>query len=255
MYGGIHYAWLTWSLLLLVVWALIYLSLRNRQSRREMLVVSFWTSLLGLTEPLFVPAYWNPPSLFDLAQRTRFDLESLLFSFGIGGLAVVAYEWIFPVAHASIPLTERHLPRHRFHVYTLLSAPLVFVALLALTRLNPIYAALLSLFGGGLAGAYCRPDLVRKMIVSAVLFLSFYFVYFFTLLLVFPNYVRLVWNLSAISQIFVLGIPIEELLFAFFLGFLWSSVYEHLKWQRLTELSRARKATGGSFAERQTRIQ
>jgi hypothetical protein len=250
MDGGIHYAWLTWSLLLLVVWAVVYISLRNRRSRREMLVVSFWISLLGLTEPLFIPAYWNPPSLFDLAQRTRFDLESLLFSFGIGGLAVVIYEWIFPVGHASIPPTERHLPRRRFHLFTILSAPLIFIALLAVTRLNPIYAALLSSFGGGLAGAYCRPDLVRKMTVSAVLFLCFYFVYFFTLLVAFPNYVRLAWNLPAISQIFVLGIPIEELLFALSLGFLWSSVYEHLKWQRLTGLPRARRGTVLGFWER-----
>lgn len=28
------------------------------------------TALLGLTEPLFVPVYWNPPSLFELAQRS-----------------------------------------------------------------------------------------------------------------------------------------------------------------------------------------
>lgn len=50
-----------------------------------MLYVSFLTSLLGLTEPIFVPKYWNPPSLFNLAQNTGFDIESLLFSFGIGG--------------------------------------------------------------------------------------------------------------------------------------------------------------------------
>lgn len=35
----------------------------------------------GLTEPLFVPKYWNPPSLFDLAQRTGFGIKSLIFCF------------------------------------------------------------------------------------------------------------------------------------------------------------------------------
>lgn len=38
----------------------------------------------------------------------------------------------------------------------------------------------------------------------------------------------------AISGVLVLGIPVEELAFAFSLGFLWSSAYEHLKWQKLT---------------------
>jgi len=46
---------------------------------------SWLTALFGLTEPRFVPEYWNPPSLFDLAQCTGFDIESLIFCFGIGG--------------------------------------------------------------------------------------------------------------------------------------------------------------------------
>src|SRR3989344_3155343 len=94
-----QYAWLIWNLLLLVIWSIVYFSLRGKESKKEMLVVSLWTSLLGFTEPLFVPEYWSPPSLFDLAAKTGFDIESLLFSFGIGGLAVVVYEKIFSNQH------------------------------------------------------------------------------------------------------------------------------------------------------------
>lgn len=56
-----------------------------------MWTVSLATAPFGLTEPLFVPEYWNPPTLFDLAQRTGFDLESLIFCFGIGGVSSVLY--------------------------------------------------------------------------------------------------------------------------------------------------------------------
>jgi hypothetical protein len=35
--------------------------------------------------------YWNPPSLFDLARTSGFDIESLIFSFGIGGIGAVLY--------------------------------------------------------------------------------------------------------------------------------------------------------------------
>jgi hypothetical protein len=199
-----------------------------------MLVVSLWTSLLGLTELLFVPAYWNPPSLFNLAQRIHLDIESLLFSFGVGGLTVVIYEWIFPVRHRTASAGERHMRRHRFHVFALLTAPLLFVTFVAATKLNPIYSVILSLVGGGIATCYCRPDLMPKMAGSALLFLGFYFGYFLTLVVIYPDYVRLVWNLAAISGVLVLGIPVEELAFAFSLGFLWSSAYEHLKWQKLT---------------------
>ncbi|NQY26146.1 MAG: hypothetical protein HRT92_03100 [Piscirickettsiaceae bacterium] len=46
-----------------------------------MFTAPFW-----LTEPLFVPDYWIPPSLFYLAVTTGFNIESLIFCFGIGGV-------------------------------------------------------------------------------------------------------------------------------------------------------------------------
>ena len=85
-----------------------------------------------------------------------------------------------------------------------------------------------------------------KMAGSAFLFLGFYFAYFLTLVVVYPQYVRLVWNLPAFSGVLVLGIPVEELAFAFSLGFLWSSVYEHLKWQKLTREARRSEHRGHS---------
>lgn len=198
-----------------------------------MVVVSFWTSLLGLTEPLFVPEYWNPPSLFNLAQKTGFDIESLLFSFGVGGLAVIIYEWIFNTKHIKISSSEKHRSRHKFHLLSLISAPIIFLIFFFLTDMNPIYTMTFSFIGGGLFTWYCRPDLKKKMIVSAFLFLIFYFVFFFSWLLVYPDYAKNVWNLSAISGILIFGIPLEELMFAFGLGFLWSSLYEHIKWYKI----------------------
>ena len=228
-----QYAWLIWSLLLLVVWAIVYFSLNGPDQKKEMLIVSFWTSLLGLTEPLFVSEYWNPPSLFNLAQNTGFDLESLIFSFGIGGLAVVLYDKIFFRQYQTMILAERHNSRHHFHFFILLSAPLIFLILFLSTNLNPIYSAIITLWAGGLATWYCRPDLKVKMLVSAVIFLIFYFIYFLTLIFMFPGYVEAVWNLKVISGILVLGIPLEELLFALSFGFFWSSVYEHLTWRKI----------------------
>ena len=229
-----HYAWLLWSLLLLVVWAVVYLFLRDRDRRKTMLVVSAWTSLLGLTEPLFVPAYWNPPSLFDLAQRTHFDIESLIFSFAIGGIVCSLYDWIFGKQDVAIAPMERHDPRHQFHLWALLSAPIIFVALLIFVpQLNPIYVADIAMIAGGIATWYCRPDLKKKMVVSAFLFLALYFLYFLTLIIAYPGYVERVWNLAAISGILILGVPLEELMFAFSLGFYWSSVYEHAAWRKL----------------------
>ncbi len=232
-----QFAWLLWSLFLVVIWGVVYALLKNKESKKEMLTVSLWTSLLGFTEPLFVPEYWNPPSLFDLAHRTGFDIESFIFSFGIGGIAVVIYERIFHASHKRMKSHERHLSHHRYHLLSILSAPAIFFFLLVASPLNPVYSAVIAMVTGGLFSWYCRPDLKKKMIASALIFLGIYFVYFLTLLAVYPGYVERVWNLKDISGILMFGIPLEELLFALGFGFLWSSVYEHLTWRRLTSLS------------------
>lgn len=223
--------------MLLVVWGAVYWLLRDKVSRKEMLVVSLWTSLLGLTEPIFVPEYWNPPSLFNLAQSTGFDIESLLFSFGVGGLAVVMYEWLFKVRHRKVSMAERHHSRHKHHWLALSSAPVIFFTLLIFVDINPIYFAFAAMMAGGLFTWYCRPDLKKKMIVSAWLFLGLYYVYFLTLIVSFPGYVEQVWNMTTISGVIVGGVPLEELMFAFSFGFLWSSVYEHIGWRKVVGMN------------------
>jgi len=84
-----QYVWFIWSLIILALWAIIYLL--RKESRKEMLKMSLITMPFGLTEPLFVPEYWFPPSLFNLAIKTGFDIESLIFSFAIGGIGTVLY--------------------------------------------------------------------------------------------------------------------------------------------------------------------
>ena len=228
-----QYAWLIWSLVLVGIWLVIYIFLDTKDRKREMLAVSLWTSLLGFTEPIFVPEYWFPPSLFDLALKTGFDIESLIFSFAIGGIAVVLHERIFRATHEKMSVSAQHAPRHRFHLWAILSAPAVFIILSLTTLLNPIYISAIALILGGFATWYCRPDLKNKMIVSAFLFLGLYFLYFLTLIAMYPGYVERVWNLKAISGVFVFSVPLEELMFAFSFGFFWSSIYEHFTWHKI----------------------
>lgn len=229
-----QFAWFFWSLLLTAVWLVVYILLKNKESRREMFLVSLWTSLLGITEPFFVPEYWNPPSLFDLAHRTGFDIESFIFSFGVGGIAVVIYELIFRKVHTQTLNRMQHSPGHKYHLLSLLSAPVIFFSLLN-TSLNPIYSAIIAMVTGGLFTLYCRPDLKNKMFASAAIFIGIYFIYFLALIASYPDYVEQVWNLKDISGILIVDIPLEELLFALGFGFIWSSIYEHVTWRRLKQ--------------------
>jgi len=230
---SIQYVWFVWSLIILGVWGIIYMG--RPDYRRVMLKMSLITMPFGLTEPLFVPEYWDPPSLFNLAEKTGFDIESLIFSFAIGGIGAVLYHLVQRRNLIEIPVSERKHARHRLHRYILLVSVLVFALLAFFTSLNHIYCGIIALFTGALATLYCRPDLKGKIWIGGLLFSLLYFLYFGSILPFYPDYVELYWNLEALSQVLILGIPLEELLFAFSFGMLWSSLYEHLYWQRMVK--------------------
>ena len=226
--GSWTYAYLTLSTALFLVWVALYVLRRDLNA--SMLRVSIWTALMGMTEPLFVPRYWNPFTVFDLAHRTGFDLESLLFSFAIGGIVFAAYDLLFHARPLETIASDRTKGLHRQHTLAVLSAPLLFGILSITTRLNPIYSSAIALIGGFFATLYCRRDLALKMIVSGGLFSAIYFFVFGLFNIAFPGYVEVVWNLKAISGVRLIGVPLEELMFAFTFGLYWSSVYEHLTW-------------------------
>lgn len=224
-----QYVWLIWSSAFLLPWAALYLL--KPGFRRKMLRVSLWTSLLGLSEPVFVPEYWNPPSLFDLAQRTGFDIESLIFCFAIGGIGAVMYNALIGSGMEEVPHEERHAGRHRWHRLAI-SAPFLIFPALYLLPWNPIYPGIVALVLGGVANVLCRPDLLRNTLIGGVLFLLLYTVFMLLLIIFAPGYIEAVWNLPALSGVLPGGIPLEELAFGFAFGLYWAGIYEHFTWHR-----------------------
>ena len=225
---GFKYVWLIWSSAFMLVWLTLYTLVPG--VRRIMLRTSVPTAAFGLTEPVFVPAYWNPPSLFDLAQRTGFDIESLIFCFAIGGIGAAGYRAISVAPESVMGDTERHSGRHRWHLLALIAPFPIFLLLLKLPW-NPIYPSLLALFSGALAAAVCRPDLVRNSLLGGVIFFGLYLVFLLGLHWTWPGYIEAVWNLPELLPWRPFGLPLEELLFGFGVGLYWSCVYEHVGWR------------------------
>lgn len=230
------YVWLVWSSAFLVPWLGLYLTFPRH--RKAMIRASLATMPFGLTEPLFVPEYWNPPSLFGLAQRTGFDLESLIFCFGIGGVGVVLVNILTSRVVERLPSHTRAESRHRLHGWIVPSPFLVFVALLPL-GLNPIYPGIVAMLVGAGLTIWCRPDLLRAVVLGAVVFTAYYAVFLIGLEVTAPGYVDRVWTLDALSGIRIGFAPLEELLFAFGFGAYWAGAYEHLTWGRSVQESAA----------------
>ena len=210
-------------------WAIVFAA--RPALRRRMLWASLLTAPFGLTEPLFVPEYWIPPSLFDLAQRTGFDIESLIFCFSIGGLGVAGYSALTAAPMRRMDHHARSSPRHRWHLLALMSPIIVFAALI-LIDWNPIYPGILALAVGAGAALLCRTDLWRNTLYGGGVFLALYAVFLLGLKLLWPGYIEAVWNLAALIAWRPAGLPLEELLFGLAFGMYWSSVVEHLSWRQ-----------------------
>ena len=228
-----QYVWLFWSSAFLVPWLVGFLAFPDQ--RRGMLWSSLFTMPFGFTEPLFVPEYWSPPSLFDLAMRTGFDLESLIFCFAIGGVGAVLFNAL--TGRIPVPATkcDRHSRRHRFHRWALAAPFLSFPVLYALPW-NPIYPAIVAMALGAVVTVVCRPDLVHKSWIGGLLFLTYYVIFLLGLEWTAPGYIERVWNLEALSGFLLAGMPIEELLFAVSFGTYWSAVYEHFTWRKTVRI-------------------
>ena len=223
-----HYVWFFWSTAFLVPWLILFLNFP--QHRKVMWWASVFTAPFGLTEPLFVPDYWNPPALFELAQTTGFDIESLIFSFGIGGVGAVLYNIATGTLPTPLDQGEISRRRHRYHRAALLTPVIAFPIMLFLPW-NPIYPAIAAMGLGALANIACRPDLKVKTLIGAVLFAGYYLVFMVGLELGAPGYIARVWNLGALTGILVFKIPLEELVFGFAFGAYWTGIYEHLTWE------------------------
>jgi len=231
MLPSYHYSYLVGVLIFWAAW--IACSILGRAYRSEIRWGTLIAAPMALTSLLFVPQYWTPPSLFDLDQRIRVGIEDFLWAAAVGGIASVVGELFLRERLALM----RRSRRKRHYV------PFVFVAILfgALefwhcdrTMINTI----ISFAAGALVLGYLRRDLVPLMVTSAVDFTALYFVLFLCVLLLYPEFVRRYYNLPNLVGICILGVPIEELLFAATGGAIWSVAYEYVHGYRLERAGR-----------------
>lgn len=167
----------------------------------------------------FNPIYWHPKILFDLNIKTGgYGLEDGLFNFLVGGLATFGYEFCFRKK-------VKYQYKHKHSVGAIVSSMLLFVFFLFFIS-NPIYPLILSAFLGAVIIWFQRKDLIEHSLLGGLIFLGIYFILFLALNYIFPNFVQN-WNLQNISGILIIGVPLEELLWALSLGLFWAPIYEY----------------------------
>lgn len=218
-------AYLAWVIILGIIWLVLYA--HRKDLRYEMLFSSFLILPFGLTQPLFVPDYWHPIVLFRFFGL--FDLESLLWCFFTGGIAAVLYEEIFKIRLGEV----KNNLKAKHHAYFIYSFLLLTVSLMILIKYFTDWSVLRSSFIFMIIvfiySVFSRPDLVKKSILSGCVFLIFYIASLLTVNALFPGFVVNEWNIQGSIGIRIFSIVIEEYIYAFLFGLVWSVIYEEIK--------------------------
>jgi hypothetical protein len=232
--------------------------------RREFWWASFTCAALGFTEPLFVPSYWNPPSILKFG---RWDFESFPFCLAVGGISAVLTEvppikgflvyiyyggekilrWLLGNVstitggriHPRIldrPLVRVIIPREQLRIENMLLVTFC-LAVFGVTgqfAINIIYKAAIVCFSSAVWISWRRPSLRWQIPGGGLSFICLY-----TIVLVvtghrYPHFFDC-WNEKALSGYHLLGAPVEEYLYAFTFGAFWAPLYEAWKQTRIME--------------------
>jgi hypothetical protein len=210
--------------------ACIWLSffLGNRRLRRKMLMVSLWAAPWTPVLELFHSDYWQPAYVLQIGGVA---LEDVLGGFLIAGITAVFFDVVF---RETVEPGATREP-----LSTLILMLLVGFLSMALFNLvlgmNSIYAATLFSLAVGLYVVMRRPDLIRRAVANATITASLVVPSYLAVCYVFPDVFEIGWKLQNLSHWFVAGIPIEEIMWAFALGFSLGPLYEFFSGQRRIE--------------------
>lgn len=211
------------SLILGFVYLVIFLL--RRDLRKELA----WGGTLALpfatTAPYFIPEYWNPPYIFGLIGKTGIGIEDLFFSFFVGGIAAVLFEFLENRKEVKLKKAKQGKIIHL--------APYVFAAILlaVMEKVFPGHSIYNLIAAAALPAIYMikrRKDLLVQSVSAGFLFALLYFGLFTFFNTLYPEYVSLVYTHKNLIGIYLGKVPLEEILFAFATGACWSVIYEYV---------------------------
>jgi hypothetical protein len=221
-----QYSYFAGALIFVAAWAGLYFF--SKDHRAQMLWGTLLAAPFAFTGFLFIPEYWSPPSLFDLAQRFGISIEDVVWSGAVGGIASSVSEILF---HERLQQMRERSGQRRFGpLFVMLG---VFVVLELLRPADSIYNMIIAFASGAVLIGIMRRDLIGRMLRGATIFAVVYLMLFVWFLSLYPEFIPRYYNTARLLGIYILGVPVEEPLFAFSGGAVWTVFYEYVHAYRL----------------------
>ena len=201
-----------------LAWSLVHLAICTgslivfREHRQLMLRSALFSVPTALYAIAFVPEYWRPETVAGSVTSP----EDVLFSFANGGIV-----WLLAFGLSGQRVTARRVPHQWLFRY--LGCTTLFVATslpLWLAGLKVMSAGLIgSLVVLGFVGWRCRA-LWRAAIGGGLGFMVLYAALLGGVLAVWPH-LLLQWNIPNLWGLYLLNIPLEEIVWALAYGAVW----------------------------------
>lgn len=214
----IQYIYIIWILLLIPIYLLIFLSKMSDKTTMFRLGILCAVAAYPIDITWALHDYWHPFLLF---SNRFFDIESLIYGYLMGGIIDGIYPVLLRKKSISIPSEST---ADRFKSLCILIFFSILVICLMLKTKSIVYLTVTP-FCIGLIALLLRRDLLAVGTVSGI---AYAFISFMILKIVFllDGHSINTWEIKSLSGKYIVGVPIEELLWAFCIGFGGSLYYK-----------------------------
>lgn len=194
----------------------IFIYVCRRDLRTVIHTVSIVAVPFAFTERFFYPTYWEPFFLWDLANKIGFGIEDIIFVAGLGALTSTVYAFVFRKKFSDLSGKKRKTGA--LYSVAVLALAALLVVFARLTRVPMIYASLFIMFFISVGILYLRKDLILPAIIGGGITCMVYSLICILFSVLFKNVFHVVWHGEKFSNIFIMGILLEELLYGFAAG-------------------------------------
>jgi len=218
------YNFLILSLIFLIPGTIIYIT---RSDLRSVIhVMAFFSIPFAFTERFFYPSYWEPVFLFDLADKIGFGIEDVIFVTGLSAFTSTVYAFSFGLGYSTI--NEYNIKSVMLRGSAVLGLAFSLIALVVLLKIEMIYGSFGIMLGISCFIVMVRKDLAIPGFMGGIISTTVYSALCLCLSALFPGIFKLTWHTDQFLNIFILGIPFEEIIYGFSSGVIATVFYPYV---------------------------
>lgn len=227
-----RFTYLLMGILFMLVWLVLFFL--RKDNRKEMLIISALSAIAGpIADILYTQDWWNRPTL----MGTNIGWESILVGFMIGGIASVLYEDVFK---KKVKIRKKTKKEKTIKIYQLVLIialiSFIFFGSFYLLKLNSLWATILTCIIPTAIIWVHRGDLIVESFVTGVLLVLVASLVYSILNLLTPGWVQAFWYFKNVTDIMILNLPLDDLIWYFLAGVFIGPFYEFWQEGRLEEV-------------------